>query len=106
MSEYKRKSGKTAMRNSTSVKELSFGGFRFVMTCIACPEQYDVFDVSGKQAGYVRLRHGELRCDYPNCGGETIYEVDAIGDGCFDTDEERDFHLGKIAGKLKEIHLL
>jgi hypothetical protein len=28
-----------------------------------------------------------------------------MGDGCFDTDEERDFHLGEIARKLKEIHL-
>jgi hypothetical protein len=72
------------------------------MTCIACPEQYDVFDASGKQIGYVRLRHGELRCDYPDCGGETIYEVDPIGDGCFDSDEERDFHLNAIAQKLKE----
>jgi hypothetical protein len=85
-----------------SREDFYIDGLRFVMTCIACPEQYDVFDSSGKQVGYVRLRHGELRCDYPDYGGETIYEVDPIGDGCFDSDEERDFHLGEIAGKLKE----
>jgi hypothetical protein len=77
-------------------------GLKFVMTCIACPEQYDVFDALGKQVGYVRLRHGELRCDYPNCGGETIYEVDSIGDGCFDTNEERDYHLAEIVRCIKE----
>ncbi|MDR2446520.1 MAG: type II toxin-antitoxin system RelB/DinJ family antitoxin [Treponema sp.] len=91
--------------DETEKGELSFDGLLFVMTCEACPEQYDVFDMSGKQVGYVRLRHGELRCDHPVCGGETIYKVYTIGDGCFDTDEERDFHLGEIARKLEEIHL-
>jgi hypothetical protein len=86
----------------TERKDVYINGLRFVMTCIACPEQYDVFDGSGKQVGYVRLRHGELRCDYPDCGGETIYEVDPAGDGCFDTDEERDYHLKEIALRIRE----
>jgi hypothetical protein len=83
-------------------KDFYLEDLKFVMTCIACPEQYDVFDHTGKKAGYVRLRHGELRCDYPECGGETIYEADPAGDGCFDTDEERDHHLQKIARCIKE----
>lgn len=30
----------------------------FRQTCGACPEQYDVYDMSNKQVGYVRLRWG------------------------------------------------
>lgn len=56
------------------------------MTCEACPEQYDIFK-DGKQVAYYRLRHGEFRVDFPNCGGETIYESDPMGDGTFNSDE-------------------
>ena len=42
-----------------------------IKTCHACPEQYDAF-FQGKQIGYLRLRHGEFRVDYPDCGDETI----------------------------------
>jgi hypothetical protein len=65
---------------------------RFKMTCGACPEQYDVF-LGEEQVGYVRLRHGTLRVDSPDCGGRVVYEASPNGDGCFDTPEERDFHL-------------
>jgi hypothetical protein len=56
-----------------------------VQTCGACPEQYDAF-IGDRQVGYLRLRWGEFRVDYPDCGGETIYQA-AIGDwlqGAFD----------------------
>lgn len=63
------------------------------LTCGACPEQYDAFDeVTGKQVGYLRLRHGHFRVDYLKCGGETIYEACPQGDGCFDEDE-REYYL-------------
>ena len=78
-------------------------GLRFAETCRLCPEQYDVFDKTDKQVGYVRLRHGYLRCDYPKCGGETIYEYgfnDAY-QGCFDNDEDRDNHLSLIAKSIQ-----
>lgn len=55
-------------------------------TCVACPEQYDAF-IGNKQVGYLRLRHGYFRVDYPNCGGETIYEASPKGDGIFEEDE-------------------
>ena len=54
------------------------------MTCGACPEQYDVFDSEGKQVGYLRLRHGGFRADYPNCGGDTVYRC-SFDDGWKDT---------------------
>lgn len=75
--------------------------FEFDLTCTASPEQYDV-TLEGKQVGYVRLRWGFLRCDYPNIGGETIYEY-AFTDGwqgCFNDDYQRNNHLDLIAKAL------
>lgn len=62
-----------------------------VMTCGACPEQYDA-KYQGKQVGYLRLRHGMFRVDAPDCGKQTIYEANPIGDGCF-MEDERDSYL-------------
>lgn len=61
-------------------------GLEIKVTCEACPEQYEVFK-DGKQVAYYRLRHGEFRVDYPDCGGETIYEAEPVGDGTFDESE-------------------
>lgn len=61
------------------------------LTCGACPEQYDAFR-DGIQVGYLRLRHGSFRVDFPECGGETIYEASPRGDGEFE-DDERDYYL-------------
>lgn len=76
--------------------------FILEQTCYACPEQYDVF-LDGKQVGYLRLRHGYFRCDYPNCGGEILYHTYCDSDGIF-SDEERNEYIPKalhaIADKL------
>jgi hypothetical protein len=64
---------------------------RLVLTCSACPEQYDAYS-GDTQVGYLRLRHGAFRVDVPGCGGETIYTASPNGDGCFDPDE-RDYYL-------------
>jgi hypothetical protein len=56
-----------------------------------CPEQYDVFDETGKQVAYYRLRHGSFRVDAPECGGETIYEANPKGDGTFYDDERKHY---------------
>ncbi len=80
-------------------------GLELKMTCGACPEQYDVFK-DGKQVAYYRLRHGEFRVDYPECGGETIYEAEPSGDGIFD-DNERLVYLSRamrqVLLKLKTV---
>lgn len=78
------------------------------LTCGACPEQYDAF-LEGAQVGYLRLRHGDFRVDFPECGGETIYEASPQGDGAFE-DDERDYYLKfavdaihkKLAGALEQ----
>jgi hypothetical protein len=78
-------------------------GLKFYQTCIACPEQYDVFDQSDKQVGYLRLRGGWFRVDYPECLMETIYEhhFPDTFKGCFDEDERNTF-LKIAAQKIKE----
>jgi hypothetical protein len=80
---------------------------KLVQTCEACPEQYDAF-VNDKQVGYLRLRHGYFRVDYPQCGGEVIYETYPREDGSFENNE-REFYLNKakkaILKKLKDINI-
>ena len=79
---------------------MEIDGFKLVRTCHSCPEQYDVLDESHNVVGYLRLRHGFFRADFPSCGDETIYEACPKGDGVFEVDE-RDFYLGKAIEAIK-----
>lgn len=74
--------------------------YDLVRTCFACPEQYDVYDKRNRKVGYLRLRHGEFRAEYPFCGGETVYESHPDGDGIFE-DYERIYELTKA---IEAIH--
>jgi hypothetical protein len=47
------------------------------LTCSTCPEQYDAF-IGDRKVGYLRLRWGEFRVDYPDCGGEMIYATSSV----------------------------
>lgn len=78
----------------------------FKLTCIACPEQYDV--LSGSDVvGYVRLRHGYFRCNRVE-GGSIQRDKDVLamdlpdedGDGEFADQETRDFYLDLCARAL------
>lgn len=64
-----------------------------------CPEQYDVYH-GGVQIGYLRLRHGQFRADYPDVGGETVYRAHPKGDGWFE-DDEREHFLKQAVAALK-----
>jgi hypothetical protein len=55
------------------------------------------------QIGYLRLRHGEFRADYPDCGGESVYFAEPKGDGSFEPDE-RDKYLGEAVEALLKAH--
>ena len=68
-------------------------GLKFVNTCGACPEQYDVFTQDGRHTGYVRLRFGRFRVDCPDIGGETVYvwDFDEEYKGVFSPDERPKF---------------
>ena len=72
---------------------------RLVKTCSGCPEQYDVF-LGYEQVGYLRLRNGSFRADCPDCGGETVYESTANGDGIFN-DDERPIQLAKAMSAIE-----
>lgn len=78
-------------------------GFEFRMTCMACPEQYDVF-LGEELVGYVRLRWGCIRAEFPDVWRELVY-VHEFNDpfmGCFDNEKQRMKHLKRIAKRLKE----
>lgn len=77
-------------------------GCKLYRTCMACPEQYDVF-YEDQQIGYLRLRHGAFRADYPDCGGITVYEAAPEGDGVFE-DEEREQYLLDAVIAIMDYH--
>ena len=67
---------------------LYIDGYKFVLTCIACPESYDVFDPEGNQVAYMRLKHGKFSVSCPDYGGDTVYQARPKGDGIY-ADHER-----------------
>lgn len=71
---------------------------RLVLTCGACPEQYDAY-IGDEKVGYLRLRHGSFRVEYPYSGGETIYRANPEGDGMF-KQHERDYYLKCAVGAI------
>lgn len=75
-------------------------GAKLVRTCFACPEQYDVF-LDEVQIGYLRLRHGTFRAEYPDCGGEVVYMASPEGDGIFCDDERTHFLTEAVQNLLK-----
>lgn len=66
--------------------------YSVVMTCGACPEQYDVF-LEGKMVGYIRMRHGTFTVDSTGDNTTHLFSAYPKGDGCFQNDEERQFYL-------------
>jgi hypothetical protein len=83
------------------IDTIKIKGYDFVLTCQACPEQYDVLK-DGKQVCYVRLRHGRLLSEYPDVFGKGIYwhYFDENFLGIFPTEESRMYHLEKIADRI------
>jgi hypothetical protein len=71
--------------------QINKSDIRLVQTCGACPEQYDAF-YKEEQVGYLRLRHGCFSVQYPDVGGEDIYEATPRGDGLFES-SERQYYL-------------
>jgi hypothetical protein len=65
-----------------------------------CPEQHEAF-IGEQQVGYLRLRHGMFRADYPECMGETVLTGCPMGDGEFEP-EERPEWLDRARAALYE----
>ena len=79
-------------------------GYRLKQTCLACPEQYDVFDDLGQQVAYLRLRHGGFRAIVPDYGGEQVYHANPKGDGVFHN-EERVKYLTEAIMAVQEYYI-
>ena len=73
---------------------------KLVLTCGACPEQYDAF-AGENQVGYLRLRHGHFTVECPNVGGDLVYEAHPEGDGIFETNE-RGRHLKFAVDRIQK----
>lgn len=90
---------------TASGEDIIIEGHRLICTCSACPEQYEVFHNQSRQhIGYLRLRHGKFRADYPDCGGESVYDATTKGDGNFE-DDERMEHLTNAVRALSRRYL-
>lgn len=80
--------------------DMEIDGYDLRMTCMACPEQYDVFR-GGSQVGYLRLRHGRFAADVPDAGRRTVYQSYPVGDGIFDNEVERE---NELRAAIRAIH--
>jgi hypothetical protein len=88
-----------------SPADIIIGHYRLICTCSACPEQYDVIDdINNTVVGYLRLRHGHFTAEYPDCGGELVYNAATRGDGMFDDDEERMRELTAAVAAISRAH--
>lgn len=84
------------------IRRIEIGNYIFSMTCDACPEQYDVYDKTHEQVGYVRLRNGILTAECPCVNGKLVYMSGYYEPwiGMFPNDTERTRHLTKIADAI------
>lgn len=90
--------------DSISIKT-NFGEYVFICTSVAFPEQYTVINkTTNETCGYIRLRWGNLRCDYPDCGIETVFEHEFLEEpfkGQFTDMHERLVILRMCLSKIK-----
>lgn len=78
-------------------------GLRLVRTCIACPEQYDVYE-GDTQVAYFRLRHGKFTVECPDVRGELVYSANPEGDGIFCEHEREKYLTEAVQAVLKYLH--
>jgi hypothetical protein len=84
--------------------ELIIRGLKLVQTCGACPEQYDVYDGTGKYVAYLRLRWGYFSARMGGPSGKEIYGEN-VGDnltGCFSNEDEREEYLSAAIRLIKK----
>lgn len=75
------------MTSPTKPMQLLIHGYRLELTCVACPEQYDVYDLADRRVAYFRLRHGHFTVSVPDYEGEVVYSAHPKGDGIFEDNE-------------------
>jgi hypothetical protein len=86
-----------------SPPDFTFGDYRWVCTCSAFPEQYEVF-YKEKQVAYVRLRYGVLRAYVPDVANGNLLFVTNFENqyqGDFMSEERRNFWIDFIQQELE-----
>lgn len=69
---------------------IKIGDFLLVQTSIAYPEQYDAYySDETMPCAYFRLRGNRFTVRVPDASGVLIYEAQTVGEGCFETNDER-----------------
>jgi hypothetical protein len=91
------------MSENDGADKLNLGDYKLVRTCMACPEQYDVY-LGEEKVGYLRLRHGHFTAETPDCMETLVYRAEPSGDGIFE-DDERVFHLQKAIYAIRAFRL-
>lgn len=90
--------------------DLKIDGVIFIMTCCACPEQYDAYfeedGEDGRIRAYVRLRWGTLTVECPDVGGKLVYHhrFDEDYKGEFSSIKETNEHLTKAAIEIRKYY--
>ena len=77
-------------------------GYTLILSCGACPEQYEVFK-GDTRVGYLRLRHGRFTAEYPDVGWKLLLSAYPQGDGMFD-EQERLYWLTKAVLAIDAEH--
>ena len=74
------------------------------LTCSASPEQYELYSLLDKQIkGYFRVCWSSFTCEFPDVGGELVYDnyIDKDGwSGKFNSHEQR---IEELTKAIKEI---
>lgn len=74
------------------------------LTCSACPEQYDLYSLLDKQIkGYFRVRWSTFTCEFPDVGGELVYESDIDEDGWSGSFNSHEQRIEELTKAIKEI---
>lgn len=74
--------------------------YSIVQTCGACPEQYDVIK-DGEVVGLLRLRNGHFSASHNSV---VMYSSHPKGDGLFEDDVERDYHIARGLVAIRDRH--
>ena len=75
-------------------------GYRLDRTCMACPEQYDLYE-GDEVVAYFRLRHGDYTVQCSGPGGVLVYSASPKGDGIFDDEERFGFLLAGVEAVIE-----
>lgn len=80
-------------------------GLTLILTCSACPEQYDVYCGRDK-VSYLRLRGGQFTAEYPDVMGELVLCEHPEGDGMFESYERFNYMCRALRAINQRIELI